>query len=210
MMQKKTLLIGIAGGSGSGKTTICRQLSESLDGLANLISCDSYYISHSHLSEDERAQVNFDHPQTVDFDLLDVHLDSLARGKPIEMPTYCFATHSRLAKTITIQPRPITIVEGILLYTHESVRNKLNLRVFVEASDEIRFQRRMQRDVAERGRTTESVTQQWQSTVAPMYEKFVDDSRAWSHVSINTEINQEECDLAVQELANGLRQMVTS
>ena len=124
------------------------------------------------------------------------------------MPTYCFATHSRLAETVTVTPRPITIVEGILLYTHDAVRNKLDMRVFVEASDEVRLQRRLERDVAERGRTAESVTQQWQSTVAPMYEQFVDASKSFSHVTINTELDQDQCDQAVQTLADGLRNMV--
>ena len=208
MSGKITLLIGIAGGSGSGKTTICRKLIESLGDLANLVSCDNYYLSQSHLDEEARAQINFDHPETIDFPLLDSHLDMLARGNAIEMPTYCFTTHSRLAETTRLSPRPITIVEGILLYANDSVRNKLDMLVFVEASDELRLQRRLERDVAERGRTAESVKQQWQSTVAPMYEQFVDASKAFAHVTINTELDQDQCDQAVQTLADGLRGMV--
>jgi len=207
MPDKKTLLIGIAGGSGSGKTTICRQLVERLGDLANVISSDNYYLSQSHLEDAERAAVNFDHPDVIDFDLLANHLDRLARGHAIEMPEYCFATHSRLGSTTTITPKPITIVEGILLYANPTVSSQLDLLVFVDAPDQVRYERRLARDVAERGRTPESVAQQWKETVAPMYDKYVAATKNHAHVTINTEVDSAETDRAITVLADGLQSM---
>lgn len=208
MLKKKTQLIGIAGGSGSGKTTICQQLVAELGDLANLLACDNYYLSQAHLNDANRAKVNFDHPETIDFDLLDSHLDSLANGVSIEMPEYCFATHARKNTTVKLSPRPITIVEGILLYSHDAVRNKFDLRIFVDAESDLRFHRRLGRDIAERGRTHECVESQWKQTVEPMYERFVAPTKAFAHVTIDTSGNQEECERAIQTLADGLKEMV--
>ena len=161
------------------------------------------------MEELARSEINFDHPDTIDFELLDTHLDQLARGNDIEVPEYCFASHSRKATTIRVRSNPITLVEGILLYSNHSVRNKFDLRVFVEASDQTRFQRRMERDTAERGRTAVSVERQWSQTVMPMYAEFVEDTKRFAHVVINTDLDPEQSAAAVTTLADGLREMVT-
>ena len=209
MAGKKTILIGIAGGSGSGKTTICENLAKLLGDLSSRISCDNYYHSHCHLDELARAEINFDHPDTIDFALLDDHLDQLARGNPIEMPDYCFASHTRRVVTTRVESKPIVLVEGILLYANKSVREKFDLRVFVDASDEIRYRRRVARDMRERGRSMVSVERQWSQTVVPMYEAHVEQTRQFAHVTINTEWHPEQSERAIETLASGLREMVT-
>ena len=175
---RKPYIVSIAGGTGAGKTTLAHTLFNRLgDTQVALIAHDAYYRDFSHLSPDARAQINFDHPNALETDLLVQHLQTLSQGKPVDIPTYDFTTHTRTSKTTEISPRPIIIVEGILIFTDESLRDCLDLKIFVDAPADIRLIRRLNRDVFERGRTPDSVTQQYLQTVKPMHDLFVEPSR---------------------------------
>ena len=191
MREKKIILVGVAGGSGSGKTTFCRRLTSELGDLAAILSCDHYYRSLSHLSVAEREAVNFDHPESIDFDLLASHLSALANGESIDVPQYCFQTHDRTSEVNRAVPAPVTIVEGILLFANEPVRQQFDLRIFVDADSETRLQRRILRDVAERGRSEESVRQQWSETVDPMHGLYVAPTRHHAQLTLHTDAENE-------------------
>ena len=174
----KPYIVGIAGGTGSGKTTLTQTLFDHLgtDQMA-CIAHDAYYRNFSHLPPDQRAQINFDHPDALETDLLAQHLQTLSQGNTTDIPTYDFSTHTRTSQTHAISPRPIIIVEGILILTQELLRQYLDLKIFVDAPADIRLIRRLNRDVSERGRTPESVTQQYLQTVRPMHDAFVEPTR---------------------------------
>jgi uridine kinase len=171
MKRLKPFLIGVAGLSGSGKTALARKLAPHLG--AEVITLDAYYHSQSHLSLEERAKLNYDHPDALDWRLLTSHLAALTRGEPIDEPLYLFNRHTRSDATRRIEPRDIFIVEGILALHHPDVRTLLDLCVFVTTRDEECLRRRLERDIAERGRTRESVLEQYYSTVWPMALKYV-------------------------------------
>ncbi|HIE52836.1 MAG TPA: uridine kinase [Armatimonadetes bacterium] len=178
---ERTFLLGIAGGTGSGKTTVARQIAAGVgEKWVLLIEEDAYYRDLSHLPPEERAQVNFDHPQALDFDLLRRHLEQLRAGQAIERPVYDFATHTRRPETLRLEPRPLILVEGILVLAEPRIREVLDLKLFVDAPADLRFLRRLQRDLAERGRTVESVIAQYLATVRPMHEQFVEPSRQYA------------------------------
>ncbi len=186
----KPYILGIAGGSGSGKTTLAQKILTALGKhQTSLIPHDAYYKDQSHLSSEMRAQTNVDHPNTLETDLLITHLHSLSNGHPIQMPTYDFTTHTRTSKTIPIHPYPIIIVEGILLFENAHLRNLFHLKIFVDAPADIRFIRRLNRDVSERGRTPESVTHQYLTTVSPMHDTFVEPSRKHADLIVLGESN---------------------
>jgi uridine kinase len=186
----KPYILGIAGGSGSGKTTLAQNLFTTLGKhQTSLIPHDAYYKNLSHLSPDMRAQTNVDHPNTLETDLLIIHLQSLSNGHPIQMPTYDFTTHTRTPKTILIHPHPVIIVEGILLFENPHLRNLFHLKIFVDAPADMRFIRRLNRDVSERGRTPESVTDQYLATVRPMHDTFVEPSQKYADLIIPGESN---------------------
>lgn len=182
--QQGPLIIGVVGGSGSGKTTVARAILASAGVPAAFIDQDAYYKDLAHLTLDERRQVNFDHPDALDNDLLVDHLKELAAGRAIEKPTYDFAAHTRAAETVRIEPAPIVLVDGILLFNEPRIRELLDIKVFVDVADDIRFIRRMLRDVAERGRTVEDVVRQYLATVRPMHIEFVEPSKRWADVII--------------------------
>ena len=171
----KPYILGIAGGTGAGKTTLAQTLVNRLD--ATCIAHDSYYRDFSHLSSDDRARINFDHPNALETDLLVKHLNMLICGESIAIPIYDFATHTRTTKTLRISPQPIIIVEGILIFAEKILRNCFDLKIFVDTPPDIRLIRRLNRDITERGRTPESVTQQYLNTVAPMHNSFVEPTR---------------------------------
>jgi uridine kinase len=175
---KSPFIIGVCGGSGSGKTTFCDQLLSILgpDRAAHL-SQDDYYRDLSHLSEVDRANANFDHPDSIEFPLLSQHLDLLSQGHPIAVPKYDFASHTRTTRQQIVSPKPVVLVEGILLFSDESTAQRLDLRIFIDAREHIRFDRRLHRDVRERGRTVESVKSQFSATVLPMHNAFVEPRR---------------------------------
>lgn len=180
-----SFVIGVAGGSGSGKTTVVRKIVDSL-GLEHvtLLQHDRYYRDRNDLRLEERAALNYDHPNSLETDLLVQHVRELKRGQAVDVPQYDFTRHARLAETETFQPRRALIVEGILIFTEPALRDLMDIKVFVDTDSDTRFIRRLQRDVAERGRTMDSVIDQYQSTVRPMHLEFVEPSKRYADVII--------------------------
>ncbi len=176
------LVIGVVGGSGSGKTTVARAIFEALGMDAAFLDQDAYYLDLGHLPLSERVKVNFDHPNSFDTDLMVAQLEDLRRGRPIDKPTYDFAAHTRAAATVRVDPRDIVIVDGILLFADARLRALFDIKVFVDVGDDIRFIRRLQRDVAERGRTMDGVIRQYLDTVRPMHLEFVEPSKRYADV----------------------------
>ncbi len=176
------LIIGVAGGSGSGKTTVARAIVEHLDLDAVLIDADAYYCDLAHLSLEERKQVNFDHPDALDTPLLAEHLTSLAEGRSIEKPTYDFAAHTRATRTVMVEPRDVVLVDGILIFSDSRLRPLFDIKVFVDVAGDVRFIRRMRRDILERGRRLEDVIDQYLGTVRPMHMEFVEPSKRYADV----------------------------
>jgi len=185
MAAKKTLVIGIAGGTGSGKTTIANFILERVGpDKISFLPHDAYYRDLSHLSREQRSQINFDHPSSLETDLLIKHIKKLKAGKEIPLPSYDFKTHTRNQETIPIQPHPIILIEGILIFAEPDLRKLFDVLIFVDTDADIRFIRRLQRDINERGRTTQSVIQQYMETVRPMHLEFVEPSKRYASVII--------------------------
>ena len=179
------LVIGIAGGSGSGKTTVAQEILQRVGpSRIAFLQHDSYYKDLSGLPPAQKAEVNFDHPNSLETDLLTQHIAALRDGKPVEIPIYDFSTHSRTSQTYTVQPRKVIVVEGILIFTEPELRKLFDLKIFVDTDSDIRFIRRLERDITERGRTTESVIKQYQATVRPMHMEFVEPSKRYADVII--------------------------
>lgn len=185
MKRPEPLVIGIAGGSGSGKTTVAQEILQRVGpSRIAFLQHDSYYKDLSGLPPIQRAEVNFDHPNSLETELLIQHIADLRDGKAVEVPIYDFSTHSRTDRTFTVQPRGVILVEGILIFTEASLRDMFDVKIFVDTDSDIRFIRRLERDLAERGRTTESVIKQYQSTVRPMHMEFVEPSKRYADVII--------------------------
>ena len=182
MAARRPLFIGLAGGSGSGKTTVARQIDDAMSADSVLVDMDAYYVDLAHLSLEERKQVNFDHPDAFDTDLFLAQLDALGRWEGVEKPTYDYAAHTRAAATVRVEPREIILVEGILLFVDARIRQRLDVKIFVDVPDDVRFIRRLQRDVEERGRTMDDVIRQYLSTVRPMHLEFVEPSKRHADV----------------------------
>lgn len=183
-----SLLLGICGGSGSGKSTLAEGVVSRLGpARASLLAFDTYYRDHGHLTPEQRAEVNYDHPDSLDIELFTAHLDALLAGQDIEAPVYDFATHTRPGETMYVEARNIVVVEGILLLAFEDIANRLSVRVFRDCPEALRFTRRLERDIAERGRTPESVTRQFKATVKPMHDLFVQPSAASADLVISGE-----------------------
>jgi uridine kinase len=179
------MIIGICGGTGSGKTTIANRILQSVSAdEVVFIQQDLYYRNLKDMPLDYRNAANFDHPDAVDNDLLIKHLKKLRAGEPVELPIYDFRTHSRLPATLPIQPKPIVIVEGILIFAEPRLLAQMDIKVFVDTPDDIRFIRRLKRDIAERGRTLDSVIEQYIGTVRPMHNQFVEPSKRHADVII--------------------------
>ncbi len=171
---KKPLMIGVAGGSGSGKTTIVKKLQEYCPSVSMLVfQLDHYYRDLAHLDPDDRSNVNFDHPDSLEMDLVATHVAALAQGQSIERPTYEFASHTRSSKVVHLEPADVVLVDGIFALYSPEVRKHLHCGIYVDVSDDVRFIRRLKRDVSERGRTNEGVIKQYLSTVKPMHDQFV-------------------------------------
>lgn len=185
MAKQKPLVIGIAGGSGSGKTTVSKEISKRLPADRVLILTeDAYYNDNSALSMDERKKINYDHPNAYDTDLLIEQLQDLLDGKAIEMPTYNFNVLSRAKDTIHVEPADIIILEGILVLASEELRKFMDIKLFVDADDDIRFIRRLQRDTQERGRSIDWIISQYLATVKPSYNQFVEPSKKYADIII--------------------------
>lgn len=178
MLLTRPFLIGIAGGTGSGKTTVARSIIDAVAGHGVLIDVDSYYRPLDGMPLEERDRVNFDHPGTIDFPLLVAHLHELLAGRAIEKPVYDFTRHTRARRTEHVEPRDIIVVEGILCFAAPELCALFDLRVFVDVPDAVRYERRLRRDVTERGRTPESVLAQFEATVRPMHLAWVEPGKA--------------------------------
>jgi uridine kinase len=179
-------VIGVAGGTGSGKTTVAEKVSETLAGeeTALIIEQDSYYKDLSHLPLSERVRHNFDHPDAIDFDLLTLQINELLAGQAIAKPMYDFVNHCRLPETVAVGPAEVILVEGILVFHHEPLLNLMDLKIFVDTDADIRIIRRIKRDIEERGRSFESVRSQYFETVRPMHIKYVEPSKHWADIVI--------------------------
>ena len=179
------LVIGIAGGTGSGKTTVVHQIMNELPSTeVGVISQDSYYKETNNLTYEERTKINFDHPRAIDFELLIAHLKDLKAGKIIEQPIYSFITHNRTEDTISTHPRKVVIVEGILIFTNPEIRDLFDIKVFVHADSDERLIRRLKRDIAERGRDMDEVLNRYQTTLKPMHEQFIEPTKAFADIII--------------------------
>lgn len=179
------MIIGICGGTGSGKTTVARRILENVsDEQIVFFQQDSYYRNLGDMPPELRHRINFDHPDALDNDLFINHVKALRAGEAIEMPVYDFSIHSRKAETVCVEPKPIMIIEGILIFVDAALRELMDIKIFVDTDDDLRFIRRLQRDVNERGRTVESVIKQYLETVRPMHEQFVEPSKRYADVII--------------------------
>jgi uridine kinase len=184
-VETKPLVIAVAGGTGAGKTTVARAIAEAV-GLERvaMLPEDAYYREYAHLSEAERARINWDHPDAIEVELLLAHLRQLIQGVAIERPVYSFANYARARETIHVESRPVLIVEGILLFVEPSLRDLFDVKVFVDADPDLRFIRRLLRDMNERGRSVESVVAQYQATVRPMHIAFVEPSKRHADIIV--------------------------
>jgi uridine kinase len=179
------LIIGIAGGTGSGKTTVVHQIMNELpDTEVGIIAQDSYYKESQNTSYEERSKTNFDHPRAIDFDLLVAHLKDLKAGNTINQPVYSFATHNRTDDVIITHPRKVMIVEGILILSNPELRDLFDIKIFVHADSDERLIRRLKRDIAERGRDMEEVLTRYQTTLKPMHQQFIENTKAFADIII--------------------------
>jgi uridine kinase len=185
MPGSRPLILGVAGGSGSGKTTVVSQIIRALEPVpVSLLHHDSYYRDHPDLSDKDRARLNYDHPDVLETPLLAEHLRDLLTGRAVEEPVYDFTTHSRTDETRRIEPNPVVIVDGILILAESELRELMDIKVFVETDSDLRFIRRLLRDTQERGRSVDSVIRQYQETVRPMHLEFVEPSRRHADVIV--------------------------
>ena len=184
-MSNNMLIIGIAGGTGSGKTTVVNQIINQLPtNEVCVISQDSYYKVTDELSYDERIKINFDHPRAIDFELLVQHLKNLKKGEIVEQPVYSFVTHNRTSDTVKTHPRKVIIVEGILIFNSEELRNLFDIKIFVHAETDERLIRRLRRDITERGRDINEVLNRYQDTLKPMHQQFIEPTKNYADIII--------------------------
>ncbi|HOM66886.1 MAG TPA: uridine kinase [Brevefilum fermentans] len=182
---KNTMVVGIGGGTGSGKTTLADLIRKRMGmGSIAFLAHDAYYRDQKHLTPEERAKVNYDHPDSLETDLMVRHIQQLLRGQAIEMPVYDFSTHSRKTETVHVSPKPVILVEGILIFVEKELRDLFDMKIFVDTDADIRLIRRLLRDIQERGRTLQSVVDQYLRTVRPMHLEFVDASKRYADIII--------------------------
>ncbi|MCF6242833.1 MAG: uridine kinase [Bacteroidales bacterium] len=179
------LVIGIAGGTGSGKTTVVRKIIESLpEGEVAVLSQDSYYKDNSHLPLEKRQEINFDHPKALEFDLIVEHIKELRKGNSIEEPIYSYLTCTRAKETVTVYPKDVLILEGILILTHKELRDLFDIKVFVDADPDDRLNRVIQRDIVERGRSVAKVLERYDKSVKPMHLQFIEPSKRYADLIV--------------------------
>jgi uridine kinase len=207
------VVIGIAGGSGSGKTTVLQRIIRQFgaDPIA-VLDHDAYYRDLSHLSPEERAQFNFDHPDALETDLMREHLDRLVEGEAIEKPVYDFTTHTRRDDTETVEPRPVIIIEGILVLAESMLEERMDIKIYVDTADDIRLMRRIRRDIQERGRSIEGILRQYERTVRPMHLEFVEPSKRAADIIIprggHNRVAIQMVMSRIQDLLPGVEQQV--
>ncbi len=204
-MKNIPFIIGIAGGTGSGKTTVVNTIVQNLNSQ-NLVTIqhDSYYRDRSHLPPLERDKINYDHPDALETDLLVRHLKELISGKKVEIPEYDFATHTRKEKGHIIAPAKVIIIEGLLVFADSALRELLDLKIFIDTDDDIRFIRRLQRDTKSRDRSIESVIQQYMETVRPMHNQFIEPSKKYADKIVSGEQNAEAIDMLISMIETKL------
>ena len=183
-MENNILVIGIAGGTGSGKTTLMQRLVEKFGNDVTVLSHDNYYHRRDDMPFEQRCKVNYDEPAALETDLMARHLEALRHGQAIDCPVYDFSQHNRSNETVHIEPKPVIIVEGILIFENKQLRDLMDIKIFVDTDADVRLCRRIRRDVRERGRTLESVIEQYQTTVKPMHEKYVEPSKRHAHIVV--------------------------
>ena len=183
-MSNDILVIGIAGGTGSGKTTLMKNLIQRFEGSVTVLSHDNYYRRNDHLSYEQRCLINYDEPAALETDLMARHLDQLRHGQTIQCPVYDFSQHNRSNETIEIVPKSVIIVEGILIFENQELRDLMDIKIFVDTDADVRLCRRIKRDVNKRGRSLESVLEQYQNTVKPMHEKYVEPSKKFANLVV--------------------------
>lgn len=200
------LILGIAGGTGSGKTTVVNQILNELPAdEVGVISQDSYYRENDNKSYNERSKINFDHPNSIDFELLVTHLKDLKEGKIIEQPIYSFVTHNRTKDTLKTHPRKVMIVEGILVFSDSSLRDMFDIKVYVHADSDERLIRRIRRDVSERGRDVNEVLERYQKTLKPMHQQFIEPGKVYADIIIpNDRYNTVAVDIVRTVISNKL------
>lgn len=195
------MVIGICGGTGSGKTTVARHILDALRDRIVYLQQDHYYKDLSHLPLEERHRLNFDHPDAVDLGMMVEHLGRLRAGKPIECPVYDFTRHVRRPESVRVEPKPAILVEGILVFSNEALRSLMDIKIFVDTDADLRFLRRLRRDIEERGRTVESVIRQYLETVRPMHLQFVEPSKRYADLIIpEGGFNTVGVDLVVEKI----------
>jgi len=201
-------VIGVAGGSGSGKSTVTREVLVSIGPeMAAVVMQDDYYSDQSHLSPEERRKTNYDHPQAFDWPLMVQQVQALCRGEAIEMPLYDFAADNRSSKTITVQPAPVIVIEGLFALFDADLRKMMSLKIFVDTAADVRFIRRLQRDISERGRSTESVIQQYLDTVRPMHKQFIEPTKRHADVIFPHGANAPAVDIITTKVVSLIRDL---
>ena len=183
-MELNPIIIGIAGGTGSGKSTLADNIRKEFANNITMLSHDYYYKSNSHLSFDERKKLNYDHPDAFDTDLLIEHLNKLKKGEVIYRPNYSFVTYLREEQTVEVVPKKVILLDGILIFENKELRDMMDIKIFVDTDADIRFIRKLVRDVSDRGRTLESVIEQYTTTVKPMHEQFVEPSKKYADIIV--------------------------
>ncbi|MBX7246540.1 MAG: uridine kinase [Candidatus Sumerlaeaceae bacterium] len=202
----KRMIMGIAGGTGSGKTLVAKSIGEALHQKIVVLGQDSYYLDQSALPFEDRCRINYDHPDAFDCQLLMDHVAALAGGQAVDMPTYDYATHSRGKETVRVEPAPIVIIEGILVLAIKTIRDLLNVKIFVDTDADVRFIRRLSRDINQRGRTPKSVIDQYLEVVRPMHLEFVEPSKRYADIIVpEGGYNKIAIDFIVTKLESLLR-----
>jgi uridine kinase len=206
--QNKPFVIGVAGGSGSGKSTVTREVLASVGPeMVAIVMQDDYYLDQTHLSPEERRLTNYDHPKAFDWPLMVQHVRTLRSGQPIEMPVYDFAADNRSSQTITVKPAPVIVIEGLFALFDDDLRKMMSLKIFVDTAPDVRFIRRLQRDMAERGRSADSVIQQYLETVRPMHKQFIEPTRRNADVILPHGANGPAVDIITTKVSSLIRDL---
>ena len=201
-----SFIIGIGGGSGSGKSTFSQRLMERYPGQVTTVSCDNYYLRHDDMTLTERSHLNYDAPEALEFDLMIEHMRALKQGMGIDCPVYDFTVHNRSGEVRRIEPRPIILIDGILILWEERLRELMDLKIYVETDADERILRRIRRDVIERGRTIDNVSEQYLTTVKPMHNRYVEPSKKDADIIINGGRNQAAFDLVCARIEQVLKE----